>query len=371
MQRQTYISFLALFAALLISSCSENNPETGVDGEQLVEYGFRMRGTKSGSPADTTYRAILLAANGNPGVYPYITRNYQPVSGSYRAHESGDTTWLSPCQVNTTTGEWIADDHLYGLRYTRGSYFLTFVSPAVAPQQYKWNETTHRYEEWGFLHHRQPVSGEPHLFISSPVLIDSLEGNHIKNQAVYDVPDDVVLKERRAKVQLQIKCGDDLPSVTVKKIGWSNTYESAYYNLRLDTLDTFTLAPSTDTVFVRETPIIVNNGDAPAVIDSTIYLFPLRYSQKDSHDEYIYDIPEIDFYIAQRVVKLQMLHNLTSQYTYTYTVTINSMYANVDVTSAPWDELADEDASIDETPSYTFTFDSAWEDKPAQSGEIN
>lgn len=359
-----------ILAILLLSALWSCGRESLGDssGDCVIDYGFTINGTRSGSASSTTYRAMLHRTGGNPGEYPYLNN-----SGTYRGPAIDERAWLTACTVNSTTGEWTGDSHTGGLRANRGSYYLSFVSPAVAPQQYKWNSTTNKYDEWGFLMHRELAAGEPELFISSPKLINSLKGNHLENSYVYDVPDDVILTEYRAKVTLKLKCGDDLLSATVKKVGWSNLYTSCYYNLRLDTLDTFTLAPATDTVFVYTpgTELTMTRGADPVTVCSDFFLFPLYYAQKDSHDEYVFEAPELDVYVAQGVAKLKVFHNMEPQHTYTYTVTINSAYVSVDVTSAPWDDAFTGSTDVNETPSYSTSFTYLGWDSHNASGTID
>lgn len=366
MQRETYFILAVLLALAAAPSCSEKGLAPAPDGE-AVDYEFTMSGLKSGSASSTTYRAMLHSTSGNPGEHAYLNN-----SGSYRGPDTDERAWLTACEVDPNTGKWIADSHQYGLRATRGSYYLSFVSPAVAPQQYKYNETTGKYEEWGFLHHRQPQAGEPELFISSPFKINSLTGNHLEGQYVYDVPDEVELFERRAKITLKFKCGDDLVSATINKVGWSNLYESCYYNLRLDTLDTFTLSAPDEIVYVYEpaSPLTMLNGQDAVEVCSDFFLFPLYYAKKDEHDEYVYESPEIDVFVAQGIARFKIYDDIKPQYSYTYTIAINSAYVSVVVTADPWDEYAAA-APVEVSGSYTvnFTLDS-WDDKENVIGTI-
>jgi len=362
---ELYIMTSILLAAGL-QSCSEPDSVTTPE-EETVDYGFTVAGTKSGDSGATTYRAMLLSASGVQGTYPYI--NNAVPSGTYRGPETDERAWLTACKVNGATGVWEEDNHKYGLRANRGSYYLSFVSPAVAPSQYKWNETTKKYEEWGFPLKRVLQADEPVLSISSPKKINSLTGNHLEKEYVYDVPDDVVLMERRSKVTLKLKCGDDLESATVGKVSWTEVYEDCWYNLRLDSLDTFTLSADTIDVYTPAVPLVISKGDSVEVC-SGFYLFSLYYAQKDEHDEYVFRTPTINLSVAQGLASLKVFQNLRPQYEYTYTITINSAYVTVSVSSRPWDEV-EQSATIDETPEYPQQFDiRPWETVFA-SGEIN
>lgn len=369
MKQNKYILFLILGFMVLGCGESEDAIDNMDDLDEHVDLSFTMKGTRSGSTSSTTYRAMLHHVGTIQDVHPYTG-----TSGTYRGPNTDERVWLTACQVNSTTGVWQQDTHQYGLRASRGSYYLSFVSPGVAPQQYQYNEETESYEKWGFLHHRQPQAGEPELYICKPYYIRSLTGNHLNGEYVHDVPDSVILKERRAKITVRLKCGEDLLSATVKKLGWSNLYESAYYNLAIDSLDNMTLSASTDTVMVYEpaTPLTLLHGGEPVEVCKDFFLFPFYYAKKDEFDNYVYDVPELDIYVAQGVAKLKVFHNIEPQYSYTYTVTINSAYVSVVVTAAPWDEPATMNPSIDSpssTDKATFSI-STWDDKVPSSGSI-
>lgn len=214
-----------LLAASVLVCCTAGGLDPAVTGGEMVDYGFYMNGTKAGggSAGSTTYRAMLYNY-GTPGQYQYANN-----SGTYRDMASGDyKSWLIPCYVNTTSGAWTADNHAAGLRAMRGRYYISFVSPAVAPVQYSGSE-------WGLPMYRDSSATHPNLYISSPALMDTLRGNHLNNQAIYDVPDSVKLRQMKSKIEVVIENATS-SAITVGEIGMY-IHDSCYFKLSQNIID--------------------------------------------------------------------------------------------------------------------------------------
>lgn len=340
-----FLGLKKIFPLLLIVSafvcCTTDglDPVASEDGE-LADYGFYLSGTKAdGDPAKVqTYRA-MLHSYGSINEYPYLEN-----SGTYRATASSEKSWLIPCNVDPATGVWTEDSHLAGLRAMRKKYYISFVCPAVAPQSYTYNSKT----EWGFKLYRDN-SSYPELNISSPVLIDSLKGNHLKNQSVYDFSTDpsAVLMPRRSRIILKIKCDSSIPSITLLKVGLTNRYEQCYYNLRLDTLENFTLSPKADTLVLYNpaSPQQITSGNS--VPTQNFYLFPLDYSKKNNASQYVYAVPELEILLNTGWLKVKLPRDLKPFTSYECTITIKSTYVGLDLTAGPWTTHSGLSSTID------------------------
>lgn len=312
-----YIKFISLvFTAFVLVCCTKGVVDGVVNEDEIVDYGFYFSGTKGGGPTDMpTYRAMLLRA---------ADKVYTDTSGTYRdlaMYPSETKAWLIPCLVNSTTGLAVNgnEDHSAGLRAKRGTYFITFVSPAVAPQTYTYKGQS----EKGFHLNREIPTTSRDLSFTSPIKINSLVGNHLNGQAVFDFSHSDTLRSLKSQVRLIIKCASGSgTSVTVDSAGFTNLYSECYYNIRLDSLENFTTSSALQTVAINvTTPAVLTPGSA-GVNTQYLSLFSLDYSKKAS-GAYVYTVPNVVVTLSDTTVTVPMPHDLKPMTRYDCTIEFN------------------------------------------------
>jgi len=335
---------------------------------------FRMR-TKAGSSADTTYRALLHnnTINGTDTLrYPYLNN-----SGTYRSYEAGDTTWLAACSVDPTTGAWLSDGHIGGLRAGRGTYKISFVSPAKAPVRYDTTSISPLKYHWGYHLRRDDPNN---FYISTPVTM-YLAGNHLGNKLVYDVSDTTILRERRAKIKLVLKCGNKLASAEVYKVGWTNLYTEAWFNIGRDSLERFTIQNPTDTIFClnQTTPLVLSHSPGPesVVVADGFYIFALDYAKEDQDHKKAYSaIPKLHLMtVGSKVLTIEVAQAFLPQYEYTFNVNINTAFIQVDVSASPWVDGGNHSGAVSDADtfitSFSWTYPGAWQNGGGENGTID
>ena len=364
MYRMKNLSLLLLVGALvLVTSC---DPAVSTDATDAEEHLIGLRlgaGTRAGSTDATTYRAILLTSTGTGTVYKW---KYADRHGSYRGpavdpdySEAMPGTlrpWLTPCRTDPSTGEWQADDDAFGLRATYGSYGLTLVSPAVYPQRYDSHDAAaltpgkETVEQWGYHHLRSRTqanaAGETVVRIASPHAV-SVTGNYLNASAdpsgrpVYDVPDEVVLRERRATMDIFLRCGDDLASATVRSLSLQNIYEEGWYSLAVDSFIDLRLGTEPQVLIAEGSPRTFMHGAEAERVAENVCFLPLQYNKADQYntDQYVYALPELVFDLnGVLTYTLRMPFEFKASTHYTLTVTLNSAFVRFDLTANPWED---------------------------------
>jgi len=342
----------------VIMGCSRDGQDVVQDNEQgdlLLSVS-----TKDGSPGSDTYRAVLFNYDAVYSVYSAY--RYQ---GTYRNRDAKD--WMTPCKVNSTTGEWIADGSEYGLRAsTVGSYRLSLVSPAVLPD---WTETgaNSNVARWGYRMEREGVG----VKVSSPTTV-SVSGNHLNRKYVYQASEEQ-LKDRRSKLTVRLKCGEDLVSVRVGEILIKDVYSTMYYDFGSDSLYNPVLDTVGEILYDSSEPEIeLLNGEAPVQVYADYYLFALNYDSIDGEYHFIYDVPKLELTIGSGKVVVPLNHKFKPQYSYTYTLSINSAFIKMSIIALPWDEASGiQDVEIGSPVTETVTFiTGSWDTVDGGAGQI-
>lgn len=353
-RRIIYIVITASLAAGCSRVQDRQQPDDG-----MVEFAFTGLATKAGAPSDVTYRMLLLDVT---------SRLYTGYNGSYRQKDAKD--WMTPCQVSAA-GVWMADDSNYGLRANAAStnrFCLTVVSPAKSPD---WDVPASAPEprKRGYSLTR----GGDEFFISHPVEV-TVNGNHLNRKYVYEFPQDNLLIDRRARITVRFQCGDDLTQVHVKKVEMKDVYQDAKFNLATDSIEQMTADPVGDVLYPDTDPQIdLLHGAAPTTVTSDYYLFALNYVARDEEYHYIYTIPRLLITMADdSQVSVPFYHRLLPQYSYTYTLTINSAFVKLDTSVEPWHGYDAQDAVIEEPVTGTFAITPAadWIDGGGDTGTI-
>jgi len=360
--------YIIISTALLLSALSCGKIESGSNesGNNAQGYLTFDLGTKLGGSGTTTYRTLLLRENTSDTVkFSYAA------TGTYREAQSGDAhSWLTPCLVNASTGEWDSDNHFGGLRANRGTYRITFVSPAKAPVRY--TDAGGR-NTWGYSLTRDDSEN---FYVSKPVKVN-LTGNHLNGAEVFNVADSTILKERRAKIKVELCIGADLYSAQISKVGWTNIISDAYYNIERDSLDKFTVDNDTAYLFTPAQPAEISHtsGKESVVVIDNYYVFALDYGKKTSDDKLAYSaIPELCVVIGSRIVTIKVKETILPQYEYLYKVTVNTAFISVDVYAAPWSESTNSTAVSDEDTfitGFTWTYPTDWQNGGVIGGSIS
>ena len=187
--RRLPLKILSAPAALLLTFCSPLE-QKGASTEEQTDFVRFTLGTKAGtgSYTDTTYLASL---------YNYTNQNYC-YYGTYCGQNSTD--WCIPCEVDSL-GEWQQDGIGWGLRPASNTeYYFVLSSPAVRPVVYK---TVSSRNSYGFPQTRTRAAGEMQ-YISSPKIVTT-SGVMINGVYVYDVPDEMTLREHRSKLDFKVR----------------------------------------------------------------------------------------------------------------------------------------------------------------------
>ena len=350
-----------LGGTLILMSCDPTVEHTNLDvNKQLIGLCFSDI-TRAGTTDVTTYRGVLLTTTGTGTDYKW---KYAGRHGSYRgpavdpdySEAMPDTLrpWLTPCQTNPSTGAYVKDDDAFGLRAAYGSYGLTLVSPAVYPQRYYSQDAAvlspgeETVEQWGYHHWRSYAQTDEHaetvVRIASPHAV-SITGNYLNALAdpsgrpAYDVPDDVVLRERRATMDIYLKCGGDLTSVSVNSLSLQNVYEEGWYNLAVDSI--IDLRLGTEPELLISTKCTFMHGAEAECVATDVCFLPLQYNkaQESDADQYAYNLPELVFDLNGVLnYTLRMPFELKASTHYTLTVTLNNAFVRFDLTATPWED---------------------------------
>lgn len=340
------LGYILITLALILTGCGRQDVHDEYQGE--VEFEFPAF-TKAGSSSDDTFMTLLLDRT---------SKLYTGLHGSYRQKDA--KAWMTPCQVDAS-GVWMADDSRYGLRANVpsgvNSFQLTVVSPAVAPN---WHVLAvadpPTPEKWGYNLTR---SGDG-LYISKPVQV-TVNGNHMNRKYVYQFPEDNKLTDRRAKVTVKMQCGEDLASVHIKKIEIMDFYQDAKFNLATDSIEDMIVDAVGEVLYSDANPVLdLINGEAATTIVTDYHLFALNYVKRDEEYHYVYSIPRLLLTMADdSKVSVPFYHELKPQYSYTYTLLINSAFVTLNVNAEPWNEYAAQDAVIGAPVTDTFTVTTA------------
>lgn len=338
--------YILITLALILTGCGRQDIHDEYQGE--VEFEFPAF-TKAGSPSEDTFMTLLLDRT---------SKLYTGLHGSYRQKDA--KAWMTPCQVDAS-GVWMADDSRYGLRANVpsgvNSFQLTVVSPAIAPN---WHVLAvadpPTPEKWGYSLTR---SGDG-LYISHQVQV-TVNGNHMNRKYVYQFPEDNLLTDRRAKVTVKMQCGEDLASVHIKKIEIMDFYQDAKFNLATDSIENMTVDAVGEVLYSEANPVLdLINGEAATTIVTDYHLFALNYVKRDEEYHYVYSIPRLLLTMADdSKVSVPFYHELKPQYSYTYTLLINSAFVTLNVNAEPWNEYAAQDAVIGAPVTDTFTVTTA------------
>ena len=349
----------AVFLSLIIVVVGCNRDKVVfVQDDEPYELQLSM-GTKAGSPSDATYRTVLFSYN---DLSEYYGSKY---TGSYREKDAKD--WMTPCQVNATTGAWIADGSEYGLRASKsGNYKLCLVTPAIQPDWFTVG-LGGNYSKWGYHLHR---TGDA-VKISSPVSVN-VAGNHINRKWVYEASANE-MKERRAKVTVKLECGEDLTAVHVNKLMFKNIYSDAYYDFASDSLLDLTLDAVGEILHDSGDPVIeLLNGEPATTVYSDFNLFALDYNRIDNDYHFIYDVPQLEVTMGEASVLVPFNYEVKPQHSYTYTVTVNSTFIKLSIAVLPWDETSgNQNETIGAPVTETISFEAGtWDIVDGGSGEI-
>lgn len=370
--RKVIFILISLFIA---ASCQIKHEMDACPQEIQIDWPF-TRSLPSGiNYTDSTFRVVMFSSADSTKV---ADGSYcLPNAASYTDEYSDG--WLTPCSVKEVDGHYIygADDRNSGLIYKGNgyNYLLAVASPAVPIEKYAAGC-------WGF--HQDRIVGScperaDRVYFTSAFKAP-LSSYFLGNKYVYELPDDIILKEHRSRIKVLLMCSEDLETAIVNAAQLTNAIGSAYYRPVTEDYEEDGHVIE-DPVTLFDVPVTINYGDEPYIVCDGEYLFSEDYSAKEKYydekgDEglrYVYTVPRLEFNIADRICKVPLGINMLPQYEYIIKVIVSSVYAKVELTAVPWDTGFGYDEILGIYPSLELGYFEiqGWEDGHGGEGIIS
>jgi len=340
--------FSYVMICLLSVACSSDPFDTGkgsLPGAAVKDVSLLTKGSGDGR----TYIFYLI---GNRESATEGVRMY----GTYVDAESGQPL----CPADPQTGTY---DSSKGLRAQDGYYRMFVASPAVHAE-----ETSTGSGIYGYEYDRN----EDGVYVSDPVSV-SVSGVYLAGsygtEYVYDVSEQV-LRQPRSRIKLNFACGNDIASATLKGLSLNNFIDHGYYIPEVmnfsytadDVKESYLLFPKSG-----EGDLVLTTGNSQA-LDVDEYILSMNYKDVDSYGNYKYPIPSLNIEVGSAYGSLN-LHaalgwHFKPQHTYEFTITINSVYVNLQVTASAWEQNGDSISSdVGDTGTWEIEF-------PLKSGSV-
>lgn len=333
--------FSYVMICLLSVACSSGSLDTGkgsLPDAAVKDVAMLTKGSGDGR----TYIFYLIGnrASATEGVRTW---------GTYVDAENGQP--LCPADPETKIY-----DSSKGLRAQDGYYRMYVASPAVPAE-----ETSAGSGIYGYEFDRN----EPGVYVSEPIGVSVsgvyLTGSH-GSEYVYDVSEQI-LRQPRSRIKLNFACGDDIASATLKSLSLNNFIDHGYYIPEEKSFDytaddieeSYLLFPKSG-----EDDLVLTTGNRQA-LDIDEYILSMNYKDVDSYGDYKHPIPSLDIEVGSAYGSLS-LHaalgwDFKPQHTYEFTITINSVYVNLQVTATAWEQNGDDVSSdVGDTGTWKIEF---------------
>lgn len=356
--------WLYIFVVLFIS-CQKDSSVEDSNSKEINQVSFAA--TK-GSGSKKSFRVYLN------GIENTVAEGIE-TSGSYYDQTEGMP--LQPCSVDEY-GNFVALDDSKGLRSINGSYKLHIVSPAVEMVPIEGYTNLN-----GYKISRDLGQDENPIYLSSIADV-TLSGVYLTGASglqhnIYDASSHI-LKQQRSKIKIKYACGNDIASTTLQKITLSNIInvgyyrpvESRFYYAQEDIIN----YAIDKTVLPDVLPLTITNPNFPngtnpnEPIDLGVeqYILSMNYGELDSQGHSKWPFPSFVIETGGSesdvvVFTAALGWNFEPQHTYEFTITINSIYVNIEVAALPWDENGKEDTSIENPKRWSIDF-------PITDGEV-
>lgn len=352
--------FLIYIFAVLAVACKIDTPSNEHNSSEIGVVSFA---STKGSGSKETYRVYLN------GIENTVTQGIE-TSGTY--YDIADGEPLQPCLVDGN-GAFVSLDDSKGLRSINGTYKIYIVSPAVAmtPIPYTGYESLQGYRVL-----RNMANNQEPLYVSQTADV-TLNGVYLSNlngsqHTIYDASD-YTLKQPRSKIRIRFACGNNIQSTTLQKVTISNIIEEGYfrpveyrYYFEQQYIADYIIDKS---VLPDLLPLTLenpnypngNNPNPPTDLGIEQYILSMDYGEKDSQGNTKWPLPSFIIETGdseQEVVKFTAAlgWNFEPQHTYEFTITINSIYANITVTVLPWDDKGNENTSVENPKKWSIDF---------------
>ncbi len=337
------IRCIILLLAVLAGGCSKNDELIGEQHNgELVSSTF-TKGTGDG-------KAYRICLNGIVGTE---TENIE-TSGSYCDLTEGLP--FVPCNVDES-GKFTSANDAMGLRAKDGPYKMHIVYPAINGKPIPYDGYTHLT---GYLLERNITENSDQIYLST-VKDVTVNGTYLKEpgsqlQYIYDASA-IELKQQRSRIKIIFKCGEDIESTTLQNIVLKNIISQGYYR-PVDGIFYYQDS-NIENKEVYDTPLTLTTGNSKDLeIDE--YILSMNYGELDGQGNTKWPLPsfEISTGSDSETVKFTAAlgWNFEPQNTYEFTITINSLYVQIDVEATQWEDGGENSTIVGNPKKWTIQF---------------
>ena len=307
--------------------------------------GIFTRGTGNGN----VYRVYLNGIDGT-------TTMGKEYSGTYADLTSGGQ--FTPCRVNSN-GEFASADETgeSGLRATDGAYKMHIVYPAIAMTPIEGEEGLN-----GYLIYRQ--GAESPLYLSNARNVN-VSGVYIKEensqgQYIYDATS-LELKQQRSKITIIFKCGTEIESTTLHKIIFRNIIDNGYFRPADGRFYYRDEDVHSDDIYIAPAGGLTLGTGETAKVVADQYILSMDYGEKDNQGNAKWPLPSFEIHIGSDAsttidFTAALGWNFEPQNNYEFTITISSLYVQVDVYATEWRDNGTTGVTIGNPKRFTVQF---------------
>lgn len=326
-----------LFILLLLGciSCQDRELDTLTSELQMVEF-ISTKGVGD----NKAYMVYLVGIDGT-------TTDGVVATGTYCDKTEGGQ--FTPCAVNDD-GTYLQDDDTKGLRAINGPYKMYVVYPAIPMSDSR-----------GYFYDRNPqgvyISETEDVSLAGVYLSDANGSHYIYDGSAME------LKQPRSQVSVKFACGNDIESTTLQKISLKNIIPEGYYKPEESK---FYYDAETISVDIYDSNggegLTLTTGESSPVGEGSEYILSMDYGEKDAQGNTIWPLPSFEIHIGDSSTNVVSFTaalgwDFNPQYSYIFTITVNSLYVNIKVTAIPsWINGGDHSTSVDEPQVWTIEF---------------
>lgn len=243
--------------------------------------------------------------------------------------------WLAPCRVNSdgtpltsegavTTPEYADHSGTYGLRAKQSDCYIIAAMPAKAFS----NDGGIYYYNW--MHNEEFYISEKRNAYN--------RGTYLDNSYIYNSSTKIVLKDRRARINVHIECGQ-LEEAHIQRVTLSNRVYSARWSL----LNGFSSSNyDTDNVNLYDcggTPahLVKDDGDVLET-DENVFLPSIDFSDV----AFSAMRPRLDIRLGSdtshpSIARVTLAKNIEPMKDYTFYIYVSKSYVQIALSSSDWD----------------------------------
>ena len=256
--------------------------------------------------------------------------------------------WLAPCRVNSdgsplttegivTTPEYADHSGTYGLRANQSDCYIIAAMPAKAFS----NDGGNYYYNW--MHNEA-------LYVSEKRNVYN-RGTYLDNMYIYNSSEKIVLKDRRARINVHIECGQ-LEEAHIQRVTLSNRVYSARWSL----LNGFSSSNyDTDNVNLYDcggTPahLVKDDGDVLET-DENVFLPSIDFSDV----AFSAMRPRLDIRLGTdtshpSIARVTLAKKIEPMKDYTFYIYVSKSYVQIALSSSDWDDGGSFSTNHSESP---------------------